>query len=324
MVGKVTNDVLPSGSRLPGIFGVSPFKTPNDELAYSINALQGGERPPFKAEAADWGNALEVTIIQEAAKRAGLEIEELQVDYAMSYQVDGKDILQVSLDSILKGDGRKLYSNPDLGIYVIGEEPLVLDGPGACESKLTSSMPEDVPAEYRGPIQLQAQMLCGGFKWGVIATLFRGVELRLFFYSASQASQAKIIEKCKDFIRRVEEGDWYPALSPADAVTAYPATDDSSAPVDLTSRPEGDFVRRLVQVKSQIALLEEEKDQLQAKIMDQMAMSERAFVKDATGRVQYEVKWAMRNYKAQPEKLTPPKPARVERSKTLTVTEAKG
>jgi predicted phage-related endonuclease len=324
MVGKVTNDILPSGSRLPGIFGVSPFKTPNDELAYSINALQGKPRPPFKAEAADWGNTLETTIILEAAKRAGLEIKELQVDYALSYQVDGKDVLQVSLDSILEGDGRELHSDPELGIYVIGDEPLVLDGPGACESKLTASLPEDVPAEYRGPIQLQAQMLCGGFKWGVIATLFRGVELRLFFYKASQAAQDKIIEKCKDFIRRVEEGDWYPALSPADAVTAYPATDDSSAPVDLTSRPEGDFVRRLVEIKEKIALLEDEKDQLQAKIMDQMAMSERAFVKDSTGRVQYEVKWAMRNYKAQPEKTTPAKPARVERSKTLAITEAKG
>jgi len=324
MVGKVTNDILPSGSRLPGIFGVSPFKTPNDELAYSINAAQGKPRPPFKAEAADWGNTLEVTIIQEAAKRIGLEIQELQVDYAMSYQVDGKDILQVSLDSILVGDGMKLYSQPDFGIYVIGEEPLFLDGPGACESKLTSSMPEDVPAEYRGPIQLQAQMLCGGFKWGVIATLFRGVELRLFFYKADPAAQAKIIEKCQDFIRRVEEGDWYPAFSPADAVTAYPATDDTSAPVDLTDRPEGDFVRHLVDIKSRIAMLEEEKDQLQAKIMDQMAQSELAFVKDQDGRVLYEVKWAMRSYKAQPAKVTEAKPARVERSKTLTIKEGRG
>lgn len=324
MVGKVTNDILPSGSRLPGIFGVSPFKTPNDELAYSINAAQGKPRPPFKAEAADWGNALETTIILEAAKRVGLEIRELQVEYAMSYQVDSKDILQVSLDSILVGDGRELTSDHELGIYVIGDEPLILDGPGACESKLTSSMPEDVPAEYRGPIQLQAQMLCSGFKWGVIATLFRGVELRLFFYKEDPAAQARIIEKCQDFIRRVEEGDWYPALSPADAVTAYPATDDTSAPIDLTSRPEGDFVRRLVEIKSQIAMLEEEKDQLQAKIMDQMAMSELAFVKNRDGRVLYEVKWAMRNYKAQPAKMTEAKPARVERSKTLTIKEARG
>lgn len=323
MVGKVTNDILPSGSRLPGIFGVSPFRTPNDELAYSINAAQGKPRPPFKAEAADWGNTLETTIILEAAKRIGVDIQDLQVDYAMSYQVDGKDILQVSLDSILAGDGKQIYTNAELGLYVIGDEPLVLDGPGACESKLTASMPEDVPAQYRGPIQLQAQMLCGGFKWGVIATLFRGVELRLFFYKADPVMQQKIIEKCQDFIRRVEDGDWYSALSPADAVTAYPTTDESSAPIDLTARPEGDFVRRLVEIKAKIAVLEEEKDELQAKIMDQMAQSELAYVKDQEGRVQYEVKWAMRSYKAQPAKLTEAKPARIERSKTLTIKEAK-
>lgn len=323
MVGKVTNDVLPSGSRLPGIFGVSPFKTPNDELAYSLNALQGKPRPPFKVEAADWGNTFEVPIIQEAAARIGLPIKELQVDYALSYREDGQDILQVSLDSILEGDGRTLYTDADAGIYVVDKYPIQLEGPGACESKLTSSMPEETPPEYRGPLQLQAQMLCAGFKWGVIATLYRGTELRLFFYKADQDAQAKIIEKCKDFIRRVNEGDWYPAVSPADAVTAYPATDDTSAPVDLTGKPEAYSVQRLADIKEAIATLEEEKDRLQSQIMDRMAMSEKAYIKNKDGSIAWEVKWAMRNYRAQPEKITPAKPARIERSKTLTLTEGR-
>lgn len=318
MVGKITNDILPSGSRIPSIMGVSPFRTPNDELAASIDAMEGKPRPPFEVEAADWGNTLEPIIITEAAKRLGIKIKELQIDYALSYLEDDEIILQCSLDSIWEGDGRIITTDPDLGVYVIGADSIELNGPGCCESKLTSAMPEEEPPLYRGPLQLQAQMLCAKYTWGVIATLYRGTELRLFFYRASGKMQAQIIDVCKEFTRRVNSKSWYPAVNPADAVKAYPGVDESKPAVELAGET-GDFARRLIEVKAQAKLLEEEIDQLQSKIMDKLADAEEGYIKNQDGSVAARIKWAMRSYKAQPEKITPAKPARIERSKTLQI-----
>jgi predicted phage-related endonuclease len=298
--------------------GVSPFRSPNDELAASIDAMEGKPRPPFNVEAADWGNTLEPVIISEAAKRLGIEIQELQVDYALSYLEDDEIILQCSLDSIWKGDGRVVTTDPDMGIYVIGADSITLNGLGCCESKLTSAMPEDEPPLYRGPLQLQAQMLCAGYTWGVIATLFRGTELRLFFYQASGNMQTKIIDVCKEFTRRVNSKSWYPAISPADAVKAYPSVDDSRPAIEL-SGDAANYARRLIEAKAQAKILDEEIDQLQSKIMDNMTDAEEGYIKSPDGSIAARIKWAMRSYKAQPEKVTPAKEARIERSKTLQI-----
>jgi predicted phage-related endonuclease len=298
--------------------GVSPFRSPNDELAASIDAMEGKPRPPFNVEAADWGNTLEPVIISEAAKRLGIEIQELQVDYALSYLEDDEIILQCSLDSIWKGDGRVVTTDPDMGIYVIGTDSVTLNGLGCCESKLTSAMPEDEPPLYRGPLQLQAQMLCAGYTWGVIATLFRGTELRLFFYQASGNMQTKIIDVCKEFTRRVNSKSWYPAISPADAVKAYPSVDDSRPAIEL-SGDAANYARRLIEAKAQAKILDEEIDQLQSKIMDNMTDAEEGYIKSPDGSIAARIKWAMRSYKAQPEKVTPAKEARIERSKTLQI-----
>lgn len=318
MVGKITNDILPSGSRIPSIMGLSPFRSPNDELAASIDAMEGKPRPPFNVEAADWGNTLEPIIISEAAKRLGIEIQELQVDYALSYLEDDEIILQCSLDSIWKGDGRVVTTDPDMGIYVIGADSITLNGLGCCESKLTSAMPEDEPPLYRGPLQLQAQLLCAGHTWGVIATLYRGTELRLFFYQASGNMQTRIIDVCKEFTRRVNSKSWYPAISPADAVKAYPGVDESKPAIEL-SGDAATYARRLIEAKAQAKILDEEIDQLQSKIMDTMTDAEEGYIKGADGSIAARIKWAMRSYKAQPEKVTPAKEARIERSKTLQI-----
>jgi predicted phage-related endonuclease len=298
--------------------GVSPFRSPNDELAASIDAMEGKPRPPFNVEAADWGNTLEPVIISEAAKRLGIEIQELQVDYALSYLEDDEIILQCSLDSIWKGDGRIVTTDPDMGIYVIGTDSVTLNGLGCCESKLTSAMPEDEPPLYRGPLQLQAQLLCAGHTWGVIATLYRGTELRLFFYQASGNMQTRIIDVCKEFTRRVNSKSWYPAISPADAVKAYPGVDESKPAIEL-SGDAANYARRLIEAKAQAKILDEEIDQLQAKIMDAMTEAEEGYIKSPDGSIAARIKWAMRSYKAQPEKVTPAKEARIERSKTLQI-----
>jgi len=223
-----------------------------------------------------------------------------------------------SLDSIWEGDGRTVTTDPEMGIYVIGANSITLNGLGCCESKLTSAMPEDEPPLYRGPLQLQAQLLCAGYTWGVIATLYRGTELRIYFYQASGNTQAKIIDVCKEFTRRVNSQSWYPVASPADGVKAYPTVDGLQAPIEL-SGDAANYARRLIEAKVHAKQLDEEIDFLQSKIMDSMTNVEEGYIKSADGSVAARIKWAMRSYKAQPEKVTPAKEARVERSKTLQI-----
>ena len=41
MVGKITDDVIMSASRLAAILNCSPYSTPNEELKKSIDSLEG-------------------------------------------------------------------------------------------------------------------------------------------------------------------------------------------------------------------------------------------------------------------------------------------
>ncbi len=84
MAGKLTDDKAMSASRLPGLMGFSKYSTPNDELQYSINALDGKERPDIGNEAMGWGNTLEPVILEQAAKRLGLE--EINAEITVPYK----------------------------------------------------------------------------------------------------------------------------------------------------------------------------------------------------------------------------------------------
>jgi hypothetical protein len=89
-------------------------------------------------------------------------------------------------------------------------------------------------------------------------------------------------------------------------------------PIEFSGE-SADYARRLIEAKAQAKLLDEEIDQLQAKLMDQLTTSEEGYLRNPDGSVAARIKWAMRSYKAQPEKVTPAKEARIERSKTLQI-----
>src|SRR6056297_1506377 len=183
MVGKVTTIQKMSASRLPNIMGFSPWATPNDELNQTIKARKEGVHhyEIQVGEAADWGNDLEDIILTRAAERLGLS--DLRLEYTEPYLY--KDILQASLDGGAKAQNLVVNTDPANNIYVMTHDgTITLDGPGVLEAKLTRAAPSDTPAPYRGPIQLQGQMLCTGAQWGVIATLYQGVELYLYLYKA--------------------------------------------------------------------------------------------------------------------------------------------
>jgi hypothetical protein len=175
MVGKVTPNSVLSASRLPAVMGLSKYRSPNDELQVSVDAINGKVPEDFTNEAMQWGNQLESIILQTAAERLGLTD---LVDVHPEPYFHPKLPLCCSLDGTASGNGLEIVTDREAGIFVMGEDSIILTGKGVIEAKLTSFAPEDSPPVWRGPIQLQAQMDIIGATWGVIATLYQGTTLR--------------------------------------------------------------------------------------------------------------------------------------------------
>ena len=317
MVGKVTPNTMMSASRIPALLGMSKYASRNDTLQAVIQAHQGIEEPWKGSEAADWGNALEPTILAEAAKR--LQLRDLQLDHPEArFHPDLP--LACSLDGTADGGGQRLVSDPASGIIVVGQDSIALDGIGVLEAKLTSSWPEDVPALDRGPLQLQAQMDIIGAKWGAVCVLYQGIELRIFLFAPHPESLAAISDAVFDFDRRVQFWrdtgaiDWYPADQAGDTERIFPVAEDTQ--IDLPAHA---------------AVLIDDMQRAAADIEDAQARKTKAetalklLLGTATeGRLGSTiVRWPMRHYKAQPEKITPAKAAYSIRQSTLALKEVK-
>ena len=314
MVGKVTTIQKMSASRLPNIMGFSPWSTPNDELNQTIKARKEGVHhyEIQVGEAADWGNDLEDIILTRAAERLGLS--DLRLEYTEPYLY--KDILQASLDGGAKAQNLVVNTDPAANIYVMTHDgTITLDGPGVLEAKLTRAAPSDTPAPYRGPIQLQGQMLCTGAQWGVIATLYQGVELYLYVYKADTEMQQKIVMACSDFERRVRDEDWYPAMS---ATEAADMKGDAPEDVEIDADDElQEKIDRLAHLRTELKAYQALVDDLQLDIMNGMGEA------NVCNAGRYRVTWPVRRIKAKPAqtKEIPAVEEHWARAKTLKVEE---
>jgi predicted phage-related endonuclease len=316
MAGKLTDDKSMSASRLPGLMGFSKYSTPNDELQFSINAIDGKERPDIGNEAMAWGNTLEPVILEQAAKRLGIEKFDTQIDKAFTHEVVP---LSCSLDGVGFGVGQEIHNDPDKGIYVVGQDSIVLDGPGVLEAKLTKTMPEDVPHLARGPIQLQGQMLITGHKWGAVCVLYQGIELRVFLFGPHYDTQKEIVKAVLEFenklgkYRSSAEIDWYPPASSRDLDRIYP-TAANREEVEL-GQTVAELARGIMENKAAIRAAEASIETAEKLIKQELGQSER-------GRVgQYVISWPMRNYKATAERLVPGKAAYSIRQSSITIKE---
>jgi hypothetical protein len=327
IIGKLSDDAVMSCSRLPAIMGVSGFSTPNDELRTSIDALDARRNGKASAprsspsEAADWGNYMENEILRQTAERL-----DLTVNSQITERVQHEDLpLQGSLDGVLEGDGFVRRHNPVEmrgGIYVVGADSITLDGPGIAEAKLTGVMPLDEPAPYRGPWQVQGLMMCTGYKWAAIGTLYRGTELRVYLMAPDPVMQEKIRGDVLDFADRLavyqKEGvvDWYPALTPNDAQETFRVVEDDLPPIDF-NQEESDLVMDLIAAKEARSAAQAMIDAAQTRLMDRMALHPTAFAKNYNGEIFAEITWGMSA--ARKEYTVPAKPAK--RAGTLRIKE---
>lgn len=321
-IGKLTNDAMMSCSRLPALMGLSGFSTPNDELKKSLRAVGckfSDDKDFVTNQAIHFGNLYEGPILADGARRLGLEIDMEVTEAATCSDLP----LAGSLDAILYGDGRTITTDPEKGIYCYNAESVTLEGPGVGEAKLTSDFPADEPRPYRGPIQCQGLQLCTEYKWHVIFTLFRGVELRIFVGAGDPAMQEKIRADVLDFQTRVDlykrDGvtDWYPALSSNDASKTYNKSEDDLPDLILG----GDVnvaAKELIAAKAEKAALEKKIDALQTQIMDYMGLHPVAVVTDGDRKVA-RITWGM----TPPRKEYIVKASPASRAKSLRVKEIK-
>lgn len=318
MAGKLTDDRMMSASRLPGLLGFSNYSTPNDELQFSIRAIDGQPRPDIGNEAMAWGNTLEPVILTEAAKR--LALREWNTEITVPYRHENL-ALQCSLDGLGYGDGQEITTDPEAGIYVVGQDSIKLDGPGVLEAKLTKTHPEDVPHLARGPIQLQGQLLVTGNKWGAVCVLYQGIEMRVFLFSPHPDTQKRIADAVKDFEARlqtyVETGgiEWYPPQTSKELDRIYPSAVEER---EVELPPDATEMAALI-ANSKQTIRDAEADIEQAELKLKALMGQAAKARAGN----YTISWPMRKYKAQPERLVLAKEAYVIRQSSLTIKEIK-
>jgi len=314
MVGKVTPNDMMSASRLPALLGHSKWSTANDELMSTLDAINGQEPESISKEAFDWGNLLEGPILTETAKR--LNLTDLVLEHPAHF---AKDIpLACSLDGLADGAGQTVVSDIDKGIFVVGQTSIQLDGIGVLEAKLTGFDAEETPPLWRGPIQLQAQMMIMDAKWGAVCTLYKGLTLRIFIFAPHKVTQDAITAAVIDFDKRLSlykrtgEIDSYPVESNADAQLVFAQGTDTT--INLPASSE-ESIRAILYAKQTIKDLEDVVEAETFTLKKLLETNERG----RTGN--FEVAWPMRRYKATAEKITPAAPERFIRLQTLTIKE---
>jgi predicted phage-related endonuclease len=314
MSGKLTPMTMMSASRLPALLGLSRYQTPNDELQASIAAIKGEDQSFTQNEAMAWGDRLEETILRETAKR--LQLQDLKTKFPKAFFHDTLP-LACSLDGCADGAGQIFTTDADAGIFVIGSDKIELAGVGVLEAKLTATAPEDQPALYRGPVQLQAQMDIMQAKWGALAVLYQGTSLRIFLFAPHAQTLVTIKAAVLEFQHRLEkfkatsEIDFYSPATSKDADRMYPTADETRT-AHLPERAE-QLVRQIVAAKATIK--EAEGNQAEAETELKAMMGDAAKAKAGS----WEIRWPMRYYKAAPQRITPAKDAYSIRQSTLSI-----
>jgi predicted phage-related endonuclease len=315
---KLTSDTMLSCSQLPAIMGHSKWASANDTLSFCMKSIQGEDARTPAGEAADWGNALEESIIKEMVKRLGLE------GYTMPDEAFTHPELPLAASAdaiaITPLDGLVIKNDPSKGIYVVGADEIILTGSGVLESKLTKLSPEDTLPLYRGPIQVQGVMMCTGLRWAAIGCLYSGVELRIYLFSPHHATMDAIEKAAIDFESRLEnfrqtgEPAWYPPQDSKDADRVWPNAKD--ADIDLGDHAEG-IASAIIGLKAEIKKMEEQVAEKEVQLKTMM----QEFSSAKCGK--WSIKWPMRHFKATPEKITLAKEAYSIRQSTLTIKESK-
>jgi predicted phage-related endonuclease len=222
------------------------------------------------------------------------------------------------LDGLGEGEGQTITHDPANGIYVVGQDSIVLRGTGVLEAKLTKAFPEDTPDLARGPIQLQGQLLVTGHQWGAVCVLYSGMQLRVFLFAVHYETQKAIakavlqFESKLDTYRRDGVLDWYAPATSIEVNRMFPTAHKEE--IELDSKAT-ELAQTILDKKLVIAACVDAIDDAEMKLKQMLGDAE----KGKAGQIV--ISWPMRNYKDAPEKLIPARKAYSVRQSNIVIKE---
>ena len=206
-----------SGSVLPAYMGLSPYQTAFDVLQTARDYTNGIEPPPLDSLPADIGSAVEPVLIDRGLRLLGIDPKQ-----AFHY-TDGNGALAAkeheSLQLFYSDDGLldihtdktiRLQTNETAGIFVLTPDGTAnISGMVVLEAKFTTvpEKPNDPPL-FRGPVQLQAGMMCHDADYGVLFTCYGGREIEINIFAKHQETQGLIANCVQDFEMHMAEGTY--------------------------------------------------------------------------------------------------------------------
>ena len=316
---KLTKENIIGGSEIPTIvLKGSRFSTPNQIMHKKLAAKSGQvyEQQVMHQQALDRGNFLEPGILEWASDY--LDKQCLGETY-VHLQIPDKAYLHdtsrlgVSLDGLLTIRGGELQiDNPFKGLE--GEDNQVtLFGTGPLEAKTDAY--DDGPPHQENVIQLHAQMMCTKSDWGIIAKLGPKMRLGIYPYFRDDALCEMILDATDDFWRRcdVEPPAYYPELvEEKNLEKNVEVADGINTDIEQLAK---DYLACKDASNQQSSATTEVKDALELYLAS-LDPEDKHSVNATVG--EYKISWQKVHRKAQPEKLTPSKPASFYRKLTIT------
>lgn len=175
-------------SEVAALFGMQPAYALDH---FSLHHVKAGNAPPPTVDGprVKWGLRLEAVVADAVAEEHGVSIS--KGGYAMADDCPG---MGASLDFIVQSD-------------VSGE----FDGHGLLETKNTDWLVHkrtwiDGEPPYHVLLQLQQQLGCTGYTWGMVAALVGGNDLRIYRYAARPKLIADIKTRITKFWDNVRTG----------------------------------------------------------------------------------------------------------------------
>ena len=306
-IGKITRDDYCTHSLVPYLFDKGHFKSKQEVLNDCIRARHGESIRTPQTLRQRTGDVLEKPLIQECMKRLGIDKYEDKITEKVVHPMLP---LEGSLDGMAYPEKLTIKEDKENGIHTLDSSEVYLNGNTPIEVKCTSIYPDDVPPDWLGVLQLKAAMSTTQAQAGILIILYQSTDLRIYVIPKDYEFEKELADKVIDFNRRIDEEDYYTPQVTNDAHIKYPNANDETK---ILSEETSELLKQHEQTKEMIASLKEVNEKIQAHIMDEMGNA-------SIGRTgEWIVQWKMRKYKAQPEKIVPPKDAYEIRSKTLTI-----
>lgn len=269
-------------------------------------------------------------------KKNGSWVEPEQNNYSKYTDYFEQAIQKIVLDDFptlkfKKGANEKPYLavHAPLGCsiddWAIAKEPIQVTDPNGqtftmqgdilVEYKTTSVVEDQLPL-YKGPIQVQGQMLCTHTSKALVVVFnIRTWQIQYWPIFENKELQSAIQEVVRDFWKRRENEEYYDPQKPGDYNLIY--TNPSDEPKDLSGNNAiGAAIHTWTEGNNEIKSGKLKVEQSQDII--KQAMGDHVFGLFNN----FKISWPVRNYKAKPEKVVPAQEAYSKRSSTIQIKES--